>query len=56
MKDIQVNFGGECQNFALDFWFFGVDEDDVDIGGVAEERVIGPQGTGQVSRHQTRVR
>ena len=56
MDDIQVDFRRQREDLAADTEFLGVNENNVDIGGVAQEWVLAAQGAGQVSRDQPWVR
>jgi len=48
MFDIQVDFGRERDDLSTDFRFLGVDEHQVNVGGVAQEWVPVQHRTGQV--------
>ena len=56
MHDIQVDLGRQRNDLAPDFRLFRVDVDEVDIGGVPQERGVAAQGTGQVGCHQPGIR
>ena len=56
MEYIQVDFRCQREYLAPDFWFPGMDEDDVNIGSITHERIVGAQGPGQVGCHQVGIR